>query len=253
MTDWVRPTHRSLNELGLPAPDLGVLLHELEHPLVMRAQQVPERTRSGGSERVRSIADRIFFKVKTSHWRGAVCEIDPIVPHIAQTWWLVAAGNRAADSPQHDFYDHLKSETHRAGPNSCDSSALLPSEWDKKRLTAEAATNAARLVRNLTRLAATESLKNGDIRGFAVAKCDIRVRLSVHDDGRAYVAVGAVGGIDATLMVAVLSALPSLGPDDWMPEPSEILGLQPAQGEILWSAMMQPDAQTALMTWADER
>jgi len=228
-----------------------VLLHEVEHPLVMRAQQVPERSRAGAAERIKSISDRVFFKVKTSDWRGAVCELDQIVPDIVQTWWLVTAGNRAADSPQHDFYDRLKSQAHRAGPNSCDSSALLPTDWDKMRLTAEAATKAARLVRDLTRIAAAESLANGDIRGFVVADRDIRVRLSMHDDGRAYIAVGAVGGIDSAIMVAVLSAIPGLHADEWMPEPSEILGLQPARGEILWSAMMPPECQAELMGWAD--
>jgi hypothetical protein len=155
-------------------PDLGQLLHEIEHPLIMRGQQIPERVRVGSAERIRSISDRVWFKVKTNEWRGAAGELDRVAQNIEQTWWIATAGRRAGDSPQRDFYDRLKAETHRAGRNSCDSAALLPREWDRKRLEAEAATKAARLFRRLTRSAACESLANGDIRGVIVAERDSR-------------------------------------------------------------------------------
>lgn len=253
MNDWVRPTIRCLSELSIPLPDLGVLLHELEHPLLMRAQRTPELRRNGSAERIRSISDLVWFKVKTNEWRGAVGELAPIAPGIEQTWWMVAAGRRADDSPQRDFYSRLEAEAHQAGPNSCNSAPFLPTIRDRKRLEAEAATKAARVVRTLTRRAACESLTNGDIRGFEVAGHDIRVRLQVHGDGRAYATIGSSGGADVPLLVTVLSAFPGLAMDDWMPEPTEQLGLEPMPGEMLWSALMSPDAQSDLLEWVDSQ
>lgn len=252
MTDWVRPTRRCLEQLSIPVPNLGVLLHELEHPLVMKAQQVPEQHRSRAAERILSITDRVWFKVKTRDWRGAAGELERVAPSLDQTWWLTAAGRRADDSRQHDFYSRLSAELHRKGKNTCDSSPLSPSDWDVARLEAEAATKAARLVRHLTRTAACESLRNGDIRGFEIAGHDIRVRLSIHRDGEAYVAIGSTGGADAALLTTVLSAIPGLTEPDWMLEPSETLGLTTMPGEIMWSAMISAEHQEELLLWADE-
>jgi hypothetical protein len=67
------------------------------------------------------------------------------------------------------------------------------------------------------------------------------------DDQRVYLAVGAMGQIDSSFMMTLLSAFPEIGADDWMPEPSDNLDLTPMAGELLWSAMISSDAQHALL------
>lgn len=248
--EFVRPTQRCLSDLGLSTPDLGTLLHELEHPLVMRAQQVPERARAGGAERIRSLTDRIWFKVKTSSWRGATGELDHVAEGISQTWWIAAAGERQDDSAQHDFYARISAAAHLNGPKSCSTDFLLPNDWDRRRLIAEAAVLAERVLRMHVQIAAGESLLNGDIRGFDVGDRNVRIRVQMLDDGEVYLAVGATGSIDASFMTTLFSAIPGLTGGDWIPEPSDALSFESAPGEILWSALIGAETQQALLAQA---
>jgi hypothetical protein len=61
--------------LNLPIPNLGVRLSDLNHPLVVKSQQVPDEVASGSAERVRSLTDRVWFKIKTGQWRGAASDL----------------------------------------------------------------------------------------------------------------------------------------------------------------------------------
>ncbi len=226
---------------------MGVRLHELAHPLVVRAQQTPEKVRTGGAERVVSLSDRTWFKVKTSAWRGVAADLGLASGGIPQRWWIGAAGNRSADSPQHDFYARLSTEAHAGGSNSCSTDFLLPSDWDDGRLLAEAGLFAITVIHNQVRQAAVESLLNSDIRGFNVGDRNVRVRLRMLADGEVYLAIGATGSIDVPFMTTLLSAIPGISASDWLPEPSERLGLDLAPGEILWSALIDASTQATLI------
>jgi hypothetical protein len=120
-----------------------------------------------------------------------------------------------------------------------------------KRLAGEAAVDAQSVLERLVRTAASESLLNSDIREFVFGDRDVRVRIRVLDDGQAYVAIGATGSLDVTFFVALVSAIPGVPPGDWLPEPDGGLGLQPAPGEVLWSAMLSAEAQTELLALGD--
>ena len=255
MRNPVRPTRRCLADLDLPIPNLGVRLSDLDHPIVVKSQQLPAEVASGSAERVRSLTDRVWFKIKTGQWRGAASDLRDEVHedalNLGARWWLGAAGARQADSPQHDFYALLTETAHRGGPHSCSTDYLLPSDWDMKRLAGEAAVNAQSVLERLVRTAASESLLNSDIREFVFGDRDVRVRIRVLDDGQAYVAIGATGSLDVTFFVALVSAIPGVPPGDWLPEPDGGLGLQPAPGEVLWSAMLSAEAQTELLALGD--
>lgn len=244
--DSVRPTRRCLDDLEIVVPDIGVKLHDLEHPLIMRAQQIPERVVAGGAERIVSLADRVWFKVKTSDWRGAVGRLPPLVPTIDHCWWLAAAGHRTADSDQHDFYARLSVEA------TSSSDVLLPSQWDADRLLAEATLHAANIVQGIIRSAAGQSLKHGDIRGVTIGSLNVRVRISARDDQRVYMVIGAIGNLDRGFLLMVLSAFPGVSAEDWMPEPTDELDLHPMDGEILWSAMITPKVQAVLLDAAED-
>lgn len=48
----VRPTKHCLGDLGAELPDLGVRLEEIDDPVIVSAQTVPEQRDAGGAERV---------------------------------------------------------------------------------------------------------------------------------------------------------------------------------------------------------
>jgi hypothetical protein len=111
----VRPTRRCLADLGLDVPDIGVWLDELDDAVVATAQAVPEQRDAGGAQRVLSLTDRVWFKVKTSDQRAVVTELHGAdrpsdLPGGVGSWWIGAAGRRQADSPQKDFYESIKRE-----------------------------------------------------------------------------------------------------------------------------------------------
>jgi hypothetical protein len=248
-SSFVRPTRRCLDDLSLAVPDLGRRLHELEHPIILKGQLLPQQVAAGGAERIVSIHERVWFKIKSSSWRAAAGELPLVSPanSIAQRWWIVAAGSRQQDSPQHDFYARLSEENER------DSDALLPTAWDLDRLDGESAVYAVRIVHALIRRAAAESMLNSDIRTLTMGHRDVRVRVRMLNDQRVYLAIGAVGQIDSSFMTTLLSAFPEIDADDWMPEPSDNLDLTPMAGEILWSAMISPQAQQDLLTRSSEQ
>lgn len=69
--DFVRPTRRCLDDLGVAVPHLTEPLHDVDHPLVKKSQNLPKQNAAGGAERIISLTDRIWLKVKTGRWRGA--------------------------------------------------------------------------------------------------------------------------------------------------------------------------------------
>ena len=48
----VRPTKRCLGDVGVELPDLGVRLEEIDQPVIVSAQAIPEQRDAGGAERV---------------------------------------------------------------------------------------------------------------------------------------------------------------------------------------------------------
>jgi hypothetical protein len=107
----VRPTLRALREdLGVAVPPISTLLEELEHPLLVKAN---EQFAQPGTphERIRAIDCEVLFKVKVNRWRGAVWCDDADAEQSAE--WLVAAGTREDGSPD-DFYKALEKDAVKA-------------------------------------------------------------------------------------------------------------------------------------------
>ena len=71
----VRPTQRCLEELGVEPPSVDVPLSAVDADPVPQAQALPERFEAGGATRIVSLRDRVWFKVKTSRWRGAAVHL----------------------------------------------------------------------------------------------------------------------------------------------------------------------------------
>ena len=97
----VRPTKRCLSDLGLSFPTVNTPLSAIDHPLIGKAQRLPDDVASGGAERIKALTDRVWFKVKVVNLRGAATELlpeDSAQPELLSTaqawWWLGAAGER---------------------------------------------------------------------------------------------------------------------------------------------------------------
>lgn len=255
MTPAVRPTKSALDGAKIALPDIGEPLHEIDHPIVAKAQTIPEQHAGGRTERVVSLTDRVWFKARAGDWRAAITDLEThglpsklltkrLSVHDAW-WWLGAAGHRQDDSPQKDFYSQLKSQSFTG--KKCSTDFMLPTEWDCRRLEAEVALSETLALQMTIRNAARQSLTNGDIRGFSVGSADVRVRVSVLPDGQAYVAVGAVDILDPNFYALIFNSFPGLDASEWLPEPNGAAGLVPAPGEMLYSALLPPDTQARLL------
>lgn len=247
----VRPTKRCLSDLSVPIPDISLPLEELDTPVVNAAQALPDQKAAGGAQRVLSLSDRVWFKVKTSDNRGVVVELAPAeIPELPETftlghWWVCAAGKRQADSPQHDFYEGIKRECTRGGTVS--SAHLLPQSWDWRRLDAEQALQWIRDLRRTVIHLIAMSLKCGHLAVAEFQQHRIKALVRAEDGNDAYLAIVAEGIPDARIFAAILDCVPGVSADDWQPEPSALAEMDPAPGEIIWSTILPPEVASRVL------
>lgn len=250
----VRPTRRALDDLGVKPPDARVPLHEIEHSDIKEMQSYPDLGLAQGLKRVVRLKDRVWFKYKSSNVRAAVTKLpEHDVPEVFVDdtlhgrWWIGAAGIRRDDSPQHDFYARLVNEAETAakkrrskGIENSDptyTGHLLPGEWDQKRWVLESATRWANGMKRVVVGVVALSLKRG--RPVTATAGQHQITAFVHViDGICYLVVGSAGVADTRALAAILSAVPGVGRDDWAVEPTDVPGIQPASGELVWSAIL---------------
>ena len=167
-----------------------------------RAQQVPLEVAARGAERIASIDDRVWFKVKTGRHRAAVHQLDPANEHHnaisagSAWWWIGAAGTRKADGSD-DFYAQLEAECKRAGKGSgrVSSQHLLPTDVDLRRLQAELAVRVVIGIRDIVCRLAANSIRDGKAWSARLQRHEISVLVRARD-GEAYIAVVAEAFID---------------------------------------------------------
>lgn len=245
----VRPTKRSLNDLGLSFPPLEDDLSEMDHDLVAKAQRLPEELASGGAERVRDVADHVWFKVKVGEYRGAGGHVNSVVEGTPSLWWLVAAGVRRSDSKSQDFYEQLAAECKREAKGTAqnvDSDHLLPQLVDYRRYHAEQLVLGSEALKRVVREAICRSAHTSQ----PVARSTESQQLIAwvkSKDGDTYLAIAAEGFLDPNQIAVLLSAVPGLSADDWIAEPSEMMGIKPSAGQIVFSTMLPPHTLAALL------
>ena len=257
MPDPVRPTKRALEDLELGFPALIQPLHRIDHPLVEHAQRVPQEREAGGAERIRELDDRIWFKVKTSNYRGAAGEVntaaDPSYADLASSgWWLVAAGHRQADTSGKDFYARIADECARAGRGTGHVSTdhLLPAQLDYERWIAEEAALAVVAIKRVVREAIARSAQTGGMRVAETRHHRIGA-LVVSREGETYLAVMAEGFVDPRMLAIVLDAVPGVDPGDWLPEPAAVLEIDPGPGQLVFSTMLPGLALASILEEVD--
>jgi hypothetical protein len=221
-------------------PPVTAPLHEIDHPLIRKTQILPAELAAGGAERIRTLNDRLWYKVKINRYRGAAIILSILaVPEAAAEWrwWLCAAGIRE-DGSKEDFYAALENEARRAGGRRSPSSDhLLPVPWDWNRLTAELAiawqANVQRDVFNIV----AESLVDGKSHSVEFGSISLTA-LVLSKEGAAYLSLRARGFVDPNVIALILSSIPGVPKEYWQEEPSSVVGLSRQRGELIWSTLL---------------
>jgi hypothetical protein len=246
----VRPTKRCLGDLGIELPDLGVRLEEIDQPVIVSAQAVPEQRDARGAERVVALTDRVWFKVKTSDHRAAVTELrvadlpDWVRPSRG-AWWIGAAGRRQADSAHRDFYATLQRECTTGKTVSSDH--LLPTNWDWKRLAAEQAIAWRREMKSMVIRLIAMSLKSGHLAIAEFRNHRIKALVRAESGHEAYLAIIAEGVPDPQVFALLLDCVPGVAREDWQPEPSPLAEMNPGSGEIIWSTIFPSEVANEIL------
>lgn len=240
----VRPTKVCLEQIGVKIPNLATNLADLDHPVVAKAQTIPESVEANGATRIVSLKEKLWWRVKVGDWRGGASCFEP--PEDADTpyspcWWLALAGKRKGDSTQDDFYDNLPA----------DPLTRTPGSWDWRRWNAEVAVASTDAVQRTVRNAARHAVKSGTPTSFRLAaRQEVRIRIAIKNNDEAYLAVAVDGIPDAKTFALVLSSFPGVENDAWLAEPEGVLGLHPERGEIIYSTILTTEAQQEL--WKDD-
>ncbi|MFC9252233.1 hypothetical protein [Amycolatopsis thailandensis] len=250
VTVGVRPTKRCVADLGLSLPDLGHPLDEMDDSIVVTAQSIPALRNAGGAQRILSLNDRVWFKVKTRDRRAIVTrlqddDLQDGLPGEVGAWWIGAAGHRQADSPQRDFYEAIRREC--AKGKTVSTAHLLPAEWDWKRLSAEQAVAWRREMKRLVIRLIAMSLTSGKLAVAEFQNHRIKALVRVDDAHEAYLAIIAEGIPDPKIFALLLDCVPGVTKDDWQPEPSELAALEPAPGEIVWSTLFPSEVAGTIL------
>lgn len=251
----VRPTRRCLADLGIIVPDLGLPLDEVDDPVVGAAQTVPERRDAGGAQRVLTLRDRVWFKVKTGDRRAVVTELAhrelaADYPGNIGAWWIGAAGHRRSDSPQEDFYASVAREC-RVG-TTVSTVGLLPGAWDWKRLSAEQAIAWRREMKRIVVRLVASSLTSRTLAEAEFHQHRIKALVMGDSDNEAYLAIIAVGIPDPEVIALLLDCIPGISPQDWQAEPSQLVEMDASPGEIIWSTLFPAEVADAILAMVDE-
>ena len=70
-------------------------------------------------------------------------------------------------------------------------------------------------------------------------------------DGESYLAIAADGFWDARAVAVLLDAVPGVGAGDWQVEPSGVLGIEPAAGQVVFSTMIPTDSLSKVLDDVD--
>lgn len=251
----VRPTRRCLTDLDIATPDLGHPLHDVVDPVVANAQSVPEQRDAGGVERVVSLTDRVWFKVKTADRRAVVTalrgtELPDWAPPSRGAWWIGAAGRRQNDSPQRDFYAVLQRECTTG--KTVSSQHLLPGEWDWKRLSSEQAVAWRREMKRIVVRLISRSLQSGRVAVAEFRRHRLKALVRAANGHEAYLAIMAEGVPDPEVFALLLDCVPGVAADDWQPEPSPVADMNPVSGEIIWSTLLPAAVASAILDMNDD-
>jgi hypothetical protein len=66
-------------------------------------------------------------------------------------------------------------------------------------------------------------------------------------EGEAYLAITTEGFLDPRMLAIMLSSVPGLTDEDWLPEPGSHMEFEPQPGQITFSTMIPADVQARIL------
>jgi hypothetical protein len=66
-----------------------------------------------------------------------------------------------------------------------------------------------------------------------------------------YLAETGEGIPDPRVIAVILDAVPGIAREEWLPAPGGAAGINPAPGQIIWSAIISPESQAQILSTAD--
>ncbi|WP_336790476.1 hypothetical protein [Gordonia malaquae] len=160
-------------------------------------------------------------------------------------WWLGAAGVRQDDTPQHDFYSCLKREVRNGSDH------LLPKDWDVNRIRLELAYRSTKQLHDVVYRAIAASVRAGRPVRYEARNHYVQAQVDARTPDEIYLLIGACGVYDPKIVAVLLSAVPDVKADDWIPEPdSAHYGAKIEQGEVVYSTVITSDTLKAIIAKA---
>jgi hypothetical protein len=163
----------------------------------------------------------------------------------------VVAGSRGTSQQgsERDFYASLQAEAIRRGkgkgaPNTAH---LLPQQVDRERLEAELAVRAVQAIREFVLKLVVASLHDGQRHSLELQGHRITALVYASNATEAYLAISAEGFVRPEMIAIMLDAVPGIDRDDWQIEPDGVAGILPASGQLIWSAIIPPEAQADIL------
>ncbi len=247
----VRPTKFCIDEcLDGKFPAINTPLSEMKHPLVQLAQTIPP----DNGKRLRKLNDRIWWRARLSAERAIATELSPaelderdLPPEFS--WWMGYCGLRR------DVYPALEKRAEREAkytPKSACTDFLLPVQWDTDRIVAEQELQAQQRFRHWLLQGIAKSLGDGHPYECVTEQFCITVLVRADSGGEAYLAVGIIGfHVDVDQLALILGMVPGLSQEDWQPEPSRIAEITPLPGQLVFSTLLSPTVQRAILEEAE--
>jgi hypothetical protein len=257
----VRPTKACLDDLGIKPPSADIRLHEIEDPPLPAAQSLPDAFEAGGVKRIISLKDRVWFKLKTGRWRGAVLrmtdhDLATESDHWANLaldargrWWLARVGIRE-DGNRRDFYEQITADSScsrtPAKSDGVDTDHLLPTAWDRKRLALENAWAQRHVYEQVMLEAAAKSLRSGKVvvATFSTFTMGVVIRADKRNQCVAFIAENV---FDPTTLAVMMDAFPGISANDWAPEPNDAFGITPKPGQIIYSTPLPTEVADEIL------
>lgn len=96
------------------------------------------------------------------------------------------------------------------------------------------------------------SLKSGNVAVAEFGKHLIKALVRAANGHEAYLAIIAEGVPDPEMFALLLDCVPGVAVDDWQAEPSPLVEMSPAPGEIIWSTLFPSEVASAVLELDDE-
>jgi hypothetical protein len=132
------------------------------------------------------------------------------------------------------------------GTGAANSEHLLPTDTDIRRLAGELVYRSVLDIRTVVRGLIARSISDGNVWTATLRSHTISAQVYARG-GEAYLAVGAEGFFDPRILAVILNAVPGVAAEDWIPEPKGVFGIEPRTGEILYSTLISPETQRAIL------